>query len=106
MMRVLLAVCFAASTALFAASADAQPRPSSGKCEAMSAAYGPAKLWWGRFSGGRKARMSFYSDRGVEYHTAELCFTDRRACEAWLYRLKSDWQFMPRWNECRRGYRG
>lgn len=90
---------------LLASPADAQPRPAGGDCRAMSASYGPQKLWWGRFSGGRKQRMSFYADRGVEYHTTEACFTSRQACEAWLYRLKSDWQFMPRWNECLRGYR-
>jgi len=71
----------------------------------MSDAYGPQKLWWGRFSGGRKAKYSF-RDGGVQYHTAELCFRARDTCEAWLYRLKSDWQFMPRWSECLRGYRG
>ena len=83
----------------------AQPRPAGGDCEAMSEAYGAGKLWWGRFSGGRRAKHSFRDDRGVEYHTAEACFRDRQTCEAWLYRLKSDWQFMPRYDECLRGYR-
>lgn len=105
-MRMLLVVCLVGSAAILtAAPADAQPRPASGDCRMMSETYGPGKIWWGRFSGGRKAKNSFFNDRGVEYHTTEACFTDRRTCEAWLYRLKSDWQFMPRWNECLRGYR-
>lgn len=99
-------VLAAAAALLLVEPAMAQPRPAGGDCEAMAQTYGPQKLWWGRFSGGRKQRMSFYNDRGVEYHTTEACFTSRQACEAWLYRLKSDWQFMPRWNECLRGYRG
>src|ERR1700754_258230 len=80
----------------------AQPRPAAGDCEALSNAYGPQKLWWGRFSGGRKSKWSFRD--GVEYKTAEVCFTSRGECEAWLYRMKSDWQYMPRWNECSHGY--
>jgi hypothetical protein len=83
--------------------AKAQPRPAGGECEAMSEAYGPDRLWWGRFSGGRKSKWGF-DNRGVEYKTAEVCFTSRNTCEAWLYRMRSDWQFMPRWSECGPGY--
>jgi len=90
---------------LMSMAAESQPRPAAGDCEDMAEAYAPQKLWWGRFSGGRKQKYSF-NGRGVEYHTAEACFTQRQTCEAWLYRLKSDWQFMPRWNECIPGYRG
>jgi hypothetical protein len=106
MRKILCAAALAAFAVLaIPISGEAQPRPAGGDCEDMVQAYAPKKLWWGRFSGGRKQRYSF-SDGGVEYHTAEACFTSRQACEAWLYRLKSDWQFMPRWNECIPGYRG
>jgi hypothetical protein len=86
----------------FSDPAAAQPRPSYGECGGMIEAYGPGRIWWGRFSGGRKSKWSFRD--GIEYKTTELCFTSRNECEAWLYRLKSDWQYMPRWNECIRGY--
>ncbi len=83
--------------------AAAQPRSSYGECEGMIEAYGADRVWWGRFSGGRKSKWGFRD--GIEYKTTELCFASRSDCEAWLYRLKSDWQYMPRWNECGRGYR-
>ena len=76
------------------------PRAAAGKCAMLSETYGADRLWWGRFSGGRETLW----DR-MEYRTAELCFTARQACEAWLYELKSEFGTMPRWNECRRGYR-
>ena len=106
MRRVLgIAALAAFAVLLLSVPGEAQPRPAWGDCEDMVQAYPRQKLWWGRFSGGRKQRYSFHG-RGVEYHTAEACFTSEQACEAWLYRLKSDWQFMPRWNECIPGYRG
>jgi hypothetical protein len=108
MAKVILAVLLTLLASSFSGSAVyAQgPRPAAGDCEAMSEVYGPDRLWWGRFSGGRKSKNSLFRDGGVDYHTAELCFASRQSCEAWLYRLKSDWQYMPRWNECLRGYRG
>jgi hypothetical protein len=105
MQKILGAAAVAGFVVLTMTSGNTQPRPAAGHCEDMAQIYSPQKLWWGRFSGGRKQRMSF-SDGGVEYHTTEACFTSHQACDAWLYRLKSDWQFMPRWNECIKGYRG
>jgi hypothetical protein len=102
MKRMLFAACGLVLVSLMSQPAATQPRPSAGDCEAMSEAYRPDRLWWGRFSGGRKSKWGFAD--GIEYKTAEVCFTSRSACEAWLYRMKSDWQFMPRWNECGPGY--
>ncbi|BCJ90264.1 hypothetical protein IZ6_09990 [Terrihabitans soli] len=104
MRKALFAACALAALPLLHEPAAAQPRASYGDCRDLSASYGPDKLWWGRFSGGRKSKWGF-NDGGIEYKTTELCFTSRSDCEAWLYRLKSDWQYMPRWNECGRGYR-
>lgn len=80
------------------------PRSAEGDCRAMSETYGPQTVWWGRFSGGRESYRFFNADM-IEYHTAERCFMQRAACEAWLYDLKSRFNFMPRWNQCDRGYR-
>ncbi|MFC5067755.1 hypothetical protein [Flaviflagellibacter deserti] len=80
--------------------ADAQPRTAEGDCRAMSGTYGPSKIWWGRFSG---ARQSPIFD-GNELRTSERCFAARPACDRWLYELKSEFQEMPRYNECRLGY--
>ncbi len=59
--------------------------------------------WWGRFSGGRET-TGLFDGGGIEYHTEEACFPDRKTCERWLYLLKSDYGYMPRWNECSQGY--
>lgn len=103
MKKALFAAGFFALVPLISEPAAAQPRAAYGECRGMVESYGPGGVWWGRFSGGRKSKWGF-NDRGVEYKTTELCFTSRNDCEAWLYRLKSDWQYMPRWNECIRGY--
>jgi hypothetical protein len=60
-------------------------------------------IWWGRFSGGRESNRGF-DDGGIEIFTDEQCFTARRACERWLYELKSEYGYFPQWNECRQGY--
>lgn len=89
-----------------ASDALAQPRgpqSAAGECRAMAQNYGPQRIWWGRFSGGRES-YRFFNAEGIEYHTAERCFAAADACEAWLYDLKSKYNFMPRWNDCRRGY--
>jgi hypothetical protein len=102
MKRIVFAVFALALMSLLPQPSVAQPRPAAGDCRGMSESYGPDKVWWGRFSGGRKSKWGFRD--GIEYKTTEVCFTSRGECEAWLYRLKSDWQYMPRWNECGRGY--
>jgi len=76
------------------------PRAAEGDCAMLSQTYGADSLWWGRFSGGRERLWG-----GMEIRTVELCFAAKGACDAWLYELKSDFGTMPRWNECRRGYR-
>jgi hypothetical protein len=100
--NTLFAACALALLPALSEPAAAQPRPAYGDCRDMTTTYGPGSVWWGRFSGGRKSKWGFRD--GVEYKTTELCFKSRSDCEAWLYRLKSDWQYMPRWNECLRGY--
>jgi len=99
---------FLAAAALFAVvlaePATAQPRPAQGDCRAMSAAYGAANLWWGRFSGGKEI-MGFGDTDPIIVRTYEVCFTSQRSCEAWLYEMKSEYNIAPRWNQCDRGYR-
>lgn len=92
-----------ALTPQLAAAQPRGPRGAEGECRAMAQNYGPQRIWWGRFSGGRESFRFFNSD-SIEYHTAERCFAQAADCDAWLYALKSKYNFMPRWNDCRRGY--
>lgn len=84
--------------------AAAQPRPAEGDCRAMSAAYGAANVWWGRFSGGKEI-IGFGGNDPIVVQTYEACFASQKSCQDWLYGLKSEYNIQPRWNQCDRGYR-
>jgi hypothetical protein len=71
-------------------------------CPAMVAQIPAAQVWWGRFSGGREETMG--ERDGIVPKTTEACFRTRQECERWLYDLKSEYQYDPRWNQCRLGY--
>src|SRR5688572_23814019 len=82
----------------------ADAAPSAGAdCRALAGAHGAGGVWWGRFSGG-KHQVGGTRNEALVFNTEEACFPQRAECERWLYALKSEWQYMPRWNECRRGY--
>jgi hypothetical protein len=83
---------------LVPAEASAQRR-LEWNCPAMVASIPAGKVWWGRFSGGRE-----FNRGGVLNKTTEACFRTRQECERWLYDLKSEYQYDPRWNQCRLGY--
>jgi hypothetical protein len=60
----------------------------------------------GGFWGGRWVEETdFWSGRDVKrtiYHREHRFFANARACEAWLYRMRSTWQDMPRYSWCKR----
>jgi hypothetical protein len=85
--------------ALLAADEAAAQRRIEMNCPQMAATVAPATVWWGRFSGGRE-----FNRGGVLNRTTEACFRTRQECERWLYDLKSEYQYDPRWNQCRLGY--
>jgi hypothetical protein len=91
-------VCLAVFALAFPALAEAQ----AVSCQTLSEQQRD-QTWWGRFSGGREVNWSFDGE-AIEYTTEEACFPTRRACERWLYEWKNEFGYMPRWNECRRGY--
>ncbi len=87
---------------LIPAEASAQRR-IEWNCPAMVARIPAGKVWWGRFSGGKEEMAPFGRDMIVP-KTTEACFRTRQECERWLYDLKSEYQYDPRWNQCRLGY--
>lgn len=100
-----LAFCL---TVMLAVAVQAAPRkaatprgPAAGECQEMVQIYGPQRVIWGRFSGGKE---DDFFDRGVTYHTEEMCFASAQQCERWLYNLKTEFNYMPRYNQCRPGY--
>jgi hypothetical protein len=76
----------------------------------------PRTMWEGGFMGGRWVEESDFSpgwsarsrkdrDRTVKrtyYHREHRFFVSSRACEAWLYQMRSTWQDMPRYSWCKR----
>jgi hypothetical protein len=62
--------------------------------------------WEGRFFGGREVDIAFSERTGVDWYRENRLFATRRACEAWLYRLRSEYQMYPRIGECRRAQDG
>jgi hypothetical protein len=68
-------------------------------------------VWEGGFFGGKWVEDGFgfglqersSSDRTrTVYHREHRFFRSSRACEAWLYQMRSEWQDMPRYSWCRR----
>ncbi len=71
-------------------------------------------LWEGGFWGGKWVEdhfadmPGFGGSRGggdrtrTEYHREHRMFASSRACEAWLYRMRTEWQDMPRYSWCKR----
>ena len=73
------------------------------KCQGL--AEGTPNVWHGRFAGGRSKGVSvFGNDRRIKTHTSEGCFKSPRACEAWMYALKSRYSAKPIYNYCQAGY--
>jgi hypothetical protein len=66
----------------------------------------PRTMFEGGFWGGRWVEETdFWSGRDVKrtvYHREHRFFTNARSCEAWLYRMRSTWQDMPRYSWCKR----
>ena len=100
MLRIALFVLV--GVVLAAGDASAQRR-LEWNCPAMVASISASKVWWGRFSGGKETMFTFGRDAIVP-KTTEACFRTRQECERWLYDLKSEYQYDPRWNQCRLGY--
>jgi hypothetical protein len=74
-------------------------------------------LWEGGFWGGRWVEDPFAGFPGfghpglerssgdrtrTEYRREHRFFRTSRACEAWLYKMRTDWQDMPRYSWCKR----
>jgi hypothetical protein len=89
-MRLPLLAAAAVSLALAAPAAEAKSRLA----------------WEGGFFGGKWIEETdFWSDREVKrtvYHREHQIFASNRACEAWLYKMRSTWQDMPRYSWCKR----
>ncbi len=62
-------------------------------------------MWEGGFWGGRWVEETdFWSNREVKrtiYHREHRFFASNRACENWLYGMRSTWQDMPRYSWCK-----
>jgi hypothetical protein len=68
-------------------------------------------MWEGGFFGGNWVEDGFgfgFNERSSSdrtrtvYHREHRFFRNSRACEAWLYRMRTEWQDMPRYSWCRR----
>jgi hypothetical protein len=102
MRLIMRSTLFAASLLALAASAEAKSRVA----------------WEGGFWGGRWVEETplysnddFFGNGGgggfgrevkrTIYHREHRLFASSRACEAWLYQMRSTWQDMPRYSWCK-----
>jgi hypothetical protein len=63
-----------------------------------------ARVWWGRFAGGRATFRGQGGGQKIQTYTSEGCFPSARACEAWMQALVNRYNAKPIYNQCRRGY--
>jgi hypothetical protein len=83
-------------------SAPASPYQFGGdKCEGLERG---ARVWWGRFAGGRNSGPGNDSDSRTITHTSQGCFPSANACEAWMLALKTRYNKRPIYNYCQPGY--
>ncbi|MCT4654879.1 MAG: hypothetical protein N4A65_03605 [Cohaesibacter sp.] len=96
-------------TAFYASSqpADAgnniRPRPQPQRCLDLAKKIGPSKVWWGRHKGSRDLEPMFEWGPKSEYVNQIGCFKTRKACENWLYWMRTDFPHSNFYNPCRRG---
>lgn len=83
-------------------SAPASPYAFDGdKCDGVPDG---ARIWWGRFAGGKATFRGSGGGQKFLTHTSEGCFRSARACEAWMLALKTKYNAKPIYNQCRLGY--
>ncbi|MCB1492835.1 MAG: hypothetical protein KDJ77_13740 [Rhodobiaceae bacterium] len=91
---LLIAGTLAVALFLAAAPADAQTGrpPIPPTCRDVIAAHGGTKgIWQGRFSG--TYERSFLRDELISFSRVG-CFTSRKACERWIYDVRSAANFL------------
>lgn len=83
-------------------SAPATPAQFGGDgCEGLDRG---ARVWWGRFAGGRNSGPGNNTGTRRQTHTSQGCFPSANACQAWLNALATRYNARPIYNHCQPGY--
>ena len=107
---LIVAACLAGAVAMPPAPASAQgfgfgfgagfgSNLSRGDCSALAAKFGPAKVWFSRFSGYQPDPW----DRGLWQAWGVGCFRTYKECKSWLYDAQTAYPRLMDFTFCKQG---
>lgn len=85
------------------AASNKRPKPKPERCIPLAKKIGPSRVWWGRHIGWRELHPMFEWGPKRERFNDIGCFRNRKACENWLYWMRTDYPNSTYYKPCRRG---